>query len=376
MEKTEINELRKLFTLEKCGISKIVGCYVNGDKNKLANVDELFGVLPEEEQHKYFEIFRKSLSGQLGKNLLNMEFNESAHDEQRDFLIRLRDSELKDEKLLDEFYDKVIDSYNYVGNFFIILVYQSYDVPSITNDNMENEDASEEVYRFILCSICPVELSKPGLEYYETENTFHNSERSYMVGLPDMGFLFPAFTERSEDRDKLLLYTKDSKEFDLGFMNYVLNCRVPLPAIRQKDIFNDIITETLEEECDYEVVKNIHEELSTIIETRKEDPAVPETISKKEIKNILESSGVKSERLDNFDKRYDAHFEDSKEEDKSFYVRNLYPVTNKVEIRTSNVSIKVDADMMDIVETKIIDGKKCLVIRVDEELFVNGIRVN
>ncbi len=356
MEKTEINELRKLFTLEKCGISKIVGCYVNGDKKKLANIDEFFGVLPEEEQHKYFEIFRKTLSGQTGKNLLNMEFNESAHDLQRDFLIRLRDSELKDENLLNEFYDKVIDSYNYIGNYLIILVYQSYDVPSITSDNMENEDASEEVYRFVLCSICPVELSKPGLEYFEIENTFHNSERSYMVGLPDMGFLFPAFNERCEDRDSLLLYTKDSKEFDLGFMNYVLNCRVPLPAPRQKDIFNDIITETLEEACDYEVVKNIHEELSSIIETRKEDLSVPETISKKEMKNILENSGVKSERLENFDKRYDAHFEDTKEEDNSFYVKNLYPTANKVEIKTANVSIKVDADKMDVIETKIIDG--------------------
>lgn len=376
MEKKEINELRKLFTLEKCGISKVVGCYVNGDKVKLANIDELFGVLPEEEQHKYFEIFRKSLSGQTGKNLLNMEFNETAKDEQRDFLIRLRDSELKDEKILDEFYDKVIESYNYVGNYIIILAYQSYDVPSITSDNMENEDASEEVYRFVLCSICPVELSKPGLEYFEVENTFHNSERSYMVGLPDMGFLFPAFTERCEDRDRLLLYTKDSKEFDIGFMNYVLNCRVPIPAPRQKDIFNEIIAETLEDECDYETVKNIHEELSSIIETRKEDPTVPETISKKEIKNIFENSGVNVERMENFDRRYDAHFEEEKEEEKSFYVKNLYPAANKVEIKTANVSIKVDADKMDVIETKIIDGKKCLVIRVDEELIVNGIRVN
>lgn len=376
MEKKEINELRKLFTLEKCGISKVVGCYVNGDKVKLANIDELFGVLPEEEQHKYFEIFRKSLSGQTGKNLLNMEFNETAKDEQRDFLIRLRDSELKDEKILDEFYDKVIESYNYVGNYIIILAYQSYDVPSITSDNMENEDASEEVYRFVLCSICPVELSKPGLEYFEVENTFHNSERSYMVGLPDMGFLFPAFTERCEDRDRLLLYTKDSKEFDIGFMNYVLNCRVPIPAPRQKDIFNEIIAETLEDECDYETVKNIHEELSSIIETRKEDPTVPETISKKEIKNIFENSGVNVERMENFDRRFDAHFEEEKEEEKSFYVKNLYPAANKVEIKTANVSIKVDADKMDVIETKIIDGKKCLVIRVDEELIVNGIRVN
>ncbi|MBQ9198702.1 MAG: DUF4317 domain-containing protein [Lachnospiraceae bacterium] len=376
MEKTEINELRKLFNLEKCGISKIVGCYVNGDKKKLANIDEFFGVLPEEEQHKYFEIFRKTLSGQTGKNLLNMEFNESAHDSQREFLIRLRDSELKDESLLNEFYDKVIDSYNYIGNYLIILVYQSYDVPLVTNDNMENEDASEEVYRFMLCSICPVELSKPGLEYFETENTFHNSERSYMVGLPDMGFLFPAFNERCEDRDSLLLYTKDSKEFDLGFMNYVLNCRVPIPAPRQKDIFNEIITETLEDECDYEIVKNIHEELSDIIQTRKDDPTVPETISKKDIKNIFENSGVKAERMENFERRYDSHFEDTKEEDKSFYVKNLYPTANKVEIKTANVSIKVDADKMDVVETRIIEGKKCLVIRVDEELIVNGIRVN
>ena len=374
MEKTEVNELKKLFDLEKCGISQVVGCYVNGEKKKVANINEFFKVLPEEEQHKYFDIFRKSLSGQLGRNLIDMEFTKEAYDNQRDFLIRLRDSALKDEKLLDEFYDKIIESYEYIGNYLILLINQDYDVPTISTDNIENEDASEEVYRFILCAICPVELSKPGLEYIEEQNTFHNGERSYMVGLPETSFLFPAFTDRSEDRDRILLYTKDTKEFFDNFINCVLNCQIPLPANKQKDVFQDILTETLENECNYELIKNIHEEVNAVIETKKEDPEVSETLTKKEIKNILENSGVNQPKLERFEESFDTHFNEVEKEAATINVKNIFPA-KKVEIKTADVLIKVDADKMDAIQTQMIDGKRCLVIRVDEELVVDGIPV-
>ena len=211
MTRKEINEIKSQYTLEDCAIARMSGCYVDGEKNKVTKINEIFLNLPEEEKHKYFDIFKKTLSGTPGKNLLDMQFTMDSYADGgiRDALYKVRDSELKDESVLDEFYDKVIQNYYYPGNYLILLIHQVYDIPGKTSDGIDMEDASDEVYNYILCSICPVTLSKPGLGYVEESHEFHNQEQFHMVDVPDIGFLFPAFNDRSEDGDKLLFYTKN-----------------------------------------------------------------------------------------------------------------------------------------------------------------------
>ena len=138
MIKKEINEIKSLFNIEDCGIRKIACCYVNGEKEKVTKFTETFLNLPEEERHKYFDIFRKTLSGTQGKNLLDMKFNLSAYGEDgaQAMLMELKNTGLEDEKLLDSFYDKIIKSYNYPGNYIIILINQTYDIPGKTTDGI------------------------------------------------------------------------------------------------------------------------------------------------------------------------------------------------------------------------------------------------
>ncbi len=95
-----------------------------------------------------------------------MQFTLDAYGDKQphDFLLELRDSELKDENKLNELYDKIIANYYYPGNYLILVINQAYDVPGMTADNIAMEDASDEVYNYILCCICPVTLSKPGLD--------------------------------------------------------------------------------------------------------------------------------------------------------------------------------------------------------------------
>ena len=201
MIRKEINEIKGQYTLQDCGILKLRGCYVDGEKNKVTKLSETFLNLPEEEKHKYFDIFKKTLSGTPGKNLLDMKFNVDAYasDGARTKLFALRDSELKVVTLLDEFYDRVITSYNYPGNYLILLINQVYDVPGKTSDGIEMEDASDEVYSYILCSICHVTLSKPGLGYNEENNEFHDLRQFHMVDVPDIGFLFPVLIFTDHD---------------------------------------------------------------------------------------------------------------------------------------------------------------------------------
>lgn len=373
MTRKELNEIKSQYTLEDCGILRLCGCYVDGERNKITQFNENFLNLPEEEKHKYFDIFKKTLSGTPGKNLVDMKFNVDAYADEgaRTFLMNLRDSGLKDDRLLNEFYDRIINNYSYVGNYLILLINQVYDIPAVTTDNIEMDDASDEVYSYILCSICHVNLSKPGLGYDEEDNNFHDKKQNHMVDVPDVGFLFPAFNKRSADEDMTLFYTKDVSEFEDGLIDCLLDCAVPLPAKQQKETFTSLVNEVLGEEADLEIVKNIHENLEQIIEEKKQESPAPVMLDKTEMKDLLEKSGVKEEKLENFEE----HFEMAAGEHGKLVASNVSS-GKKFEVKTPDVVIKINSDKTDIVSTQVIDGRQCLVIQIDERLEVNGISVN
>lgn len=371
MTKQEISEIKKLLTPKKCSITRICGCYVDGEKNKKADFKQSFLALPEEEMFKYFEILRKNLSGSLGKNLLTLEFplkTEEAGGTQ-EFLLRLRDSRLKDEALLEEFYDRIIANYEFVGNYLILVIHDAYDVPGKTSDGIEMEDASDEVYEYILACICPVELSKPGLSYNPEENNFQNRIRDWVVSLPETGFLFPAFNDRSSDIHSTLYYSKDSEELREGFVSELLGCPLPLSAGDQKETFQAIIEETLGDDCDIEIVKNIHDKLTEIAEEHKDEPE-PLVLAKNEVKTILADSGVSNEKLEEFDRHYD----ETAGETTSLLASNVMN-TRTFEVKTPDVVIKVSPDRTDLIETRNINGRECLVIALDGGVIVNGITV-
>lgn len=371
MIKTEINEIKKLFTQSKCSITRICGCYVDGEKNKKTELKEAFLALPEEDIFKYFEIFRKTLSGSLGKNLFNMEFPLATESEggTQEFLLKLRDSKLKDDALLESFYDKIIESFDYPGNYLILLIHDAYDIPGKTTDGIMMEDASDEVYEYLLCSICPVNLSKPGLSYNSVTNTFQNRIRDWIVDMPETGFLFPAFNDRGSDLHSTLFYSKDAADLHDTLVEHVLGCVLPLTAGSQKETFQVLIEETLGEDCEYEVVKNIHEKLNEMVEEHKDVPE-PLFLNKNEVKSLLIGSGVEEKKLDSFDQCYDA----TAGEKTSLMVSNVFNA-KAFEVKTPDVSIKVNPERLDLVETRNINGRPCLVIEINDQVEVNGIPV-
>lgn len=372
MNKTEVTEIKKIFKKDDNGITRICGCYVDGEKNKRVELKEAFYSLPEEEMFKYVDIFRKTMSGTLGKNLMNMEFpmeEETNDDGKQKFMMKLVDSGLQDDALLDKFYDMVIKTYEYTGNYLIVLIHTAYDIPSITADGIENEDASDYVYNFILCSICPVKLSKAGLCYNPENNSIEDCDRDWIVQAPANGFLFPAFNDRNTDIHSLLYYAKNADEVDIDFSYNLLGCTFPIPAKEQKETFHALVEESLGTTCDYEMVKNLHENLNEMIEENKENPE-PLELDKEDVKKILSSCGVSEEKIDVFEEK----FTENIGEDQKLVADNIANL-RKFEVRTPNVTIQVNPDRTDLVNTQIIDGVPCIVIECSDEVEVNGIRV-
>lgn len=372
MNKTEIAEIKKLFKKDDNGITRICGCYVDAEKQKRLELKEAFYSLPEEEMFKYVEILRKTLSGTLGKNLMNMEFpteEETKEDGKQKMLMELVQSKLENTELLDKFYDMVIDTYDYTGNYLIILIHDAYDIPSVTSDGMENFDASDYVYDFILCSICPVKLSKACLCYNPEKNSIEDCMRDWLVQPPENGFLFPAFNERNTDIHSLLYFAKNADDADIDFSYDLLGCTFPLPAKEQKETFQTIVEESLGSTCEYEIVKNIHENLNEMIAENKENPE-PLELDRGDIKKLLTESGVPEEKMEVFEEK----FTESIGESQTLVADNIANV-RKFEVRTPDVTIQVNPSRTDLVETRVIDGVPCLVIECNDQVEVNGIRV-
>lgn len=371
MNKKEISEIKKLLSPANCAITRICGCYVDAEKNQRMKMKEAFLSLPEEVMFKYFNIFRKSLSGSINKNIMNMEFlpEQEAVGGTQEFLLKIRDSELKNDELIEEFYERVMETYICGGNYYIILVYGSYDIPGRASDNLDIDDASDYVYNFIQCSICPVKLSKPGLHYNSEINHMENSIPDWMVDVPDAGFLFPAFNDRNADIHNLIYYAKNPEVLQTDFIDQLLGCSSPLSAKTQKETFQYLIEETLGDTCDYETVMNIHEKLNELITEHKEDPE-PVTLGGQEIKKLFENSGVKNEKLAEFD----AHYEALAGEETSFAATNLMDIRCN-EIKTRDITVKLTPDNVQKARCRIIDDVPCLVVELTDVLELNGIEV-
>lgn len=372
MNKKEVAEIKKRFTKTKCSFTRLCGCYVDAEKQKRLTLKEAFLSLPEEEMFKYIDIFRKTLSGSIGKTMLNMEFpmeQETKEDGTQRFLMKLLESKLTDDDLLNEFYDKIISVYNYPENYFIILTHDAYDIPKITSDGVENFDASEYVYDYILCCICPVKLTKPGLCYNAETNHIQDRIRDWVVEAPQSGFLFPAFNDRNMDIHNLLYYSKKSDELDAAITEEVLGCQLPLPAKSQKETFNNILEESLGLDCDYEVVKTIHENLNQMLAETSEEPE-PLALAKEDMSHLLMKSGVEEKEIETFETRFD----ETVGEDQCLMAANISS-PKKFEVATPDVKVTVNPQRTDLVETKIIDGVPYLMIEINDLVEVNGIQV-
>ncbi|WP_055669875.1 DUF4317 domain-containing protein [Desnuesiella massiliensis] len=317
MRKKDILELKRRFKKDHCTFTKMCGCYVNGEKHIILKFRETFLNLDEDEYFKYLEIAKKVLSGTIGNNILELNFptNEALTNERQISLMQLKNSQLKDDALLDDFYELIIDSYDYTGNFLILVFHDAYDIITKTTDNGK-VDESEEVYEYVLCAICPVSLSEPGLRYFEEENKIKARIRDWVVDAPTNGFVFPAFIDRSSDVNSVMYYTKNAKDTHPELMENALGCYSKQTATIQKETFQSIIKDSFsadEEKAD-KIFMEIQENLNTMIEEYNsiydDTDCEPITLTKKDIQTLLIESGVPEEITTKIEKSYIENFGD------------------------------------------------------------------
>ena len=373
MNEKEVGEIRRRIRPDKNSIPCVLGC-CNKEKGEIVSqFRQSLAIMQEDELEKLLTLLRKTLSGGIGKNLMDLSFStqQVADSDEHRLLMALRESALEDPEVVTAFFEKTAASLTMEGNYLILLARDVYDVPYRAKDGERLEDASEEVFSYLLCGICPVKTTKPALGYYLSDNEFRTCDIDWLVAPPEAGFLFPAFDDRSSNIYNALYYSRNTGEIHPELIEGLFNVEPPMPAAVQKEAFQEILSETLSEECSYDVIQGVDEQLREMVAEHKANHVEePLQVSRQAVVGILEDCGVSEERVEAFDGRYREVFG----EEEGLSPRNLVDST-RVTLTTPGISVQVKPECSRLVETKYIDGAKYILIRVEEGVEVNGIPV-
>ena len=374
MTENEIAEIRRRIKHDKNNITVLKGCCVNGKKEISAEFSQTVGLLSLEEGENLFKILKKTLSGRLGKNLIDVSFStdQVADSDEHRLMMRLLDSELEDAEARHALYERIIGSFPTDDSYIIFLGCDKYDVPNKSGNDEEMPDDSDEMFRYILCSVCPVKLTKTGISFFAEDLSFRNIGADMAISAPETGFMFPAFDDRSTNIYNALFYTRSAGDDYKQTAEAIFNTEYPMPAEEQRENFRSLIAETAAKECSYEFVQSVHEHITEMIDehknSRQEEPLL---IGKKDVKRVLEDCGASDENIASFDERYDTTFGEKTE---------LSPLNiidpKQFEVKTPDVTIKVSPEKSYLLETRMIDGTKYVLIRAEEGVEVNGVGIS
>lgn len=374
MNQKELMELRRRFRQEKSGISHIYGCYVNSSREIISWVDASLGRMQQDEQEIYLSLLKKALTGALDKNLLPITFStQQVMDSPEHRLLQtLRQTALKDQEAREALCRKIVETMD-MGerNYLILLAADAYDVPGRGSDGEELADGSEQVFRYIVCAICPVKAPELELRYSTEEKAFRSCSTGHIASPPELGFLFPAFDGRCANIYGALYYSKSAAEIHPEVVDAVFHVTPPLPAPEQKGIFDTALQDTLRQDCSFAVVQAVHEQIFTLLHDHKEsrDPEPP-AISVEEAADILRSSGVSQEQAQAFQKQCETEYG----QDASLNPGNIVE-SRRFEVCTPEVKISVAPENSYLIETRVLQGRKYLLIPASGGVQINGIQI-
>jgi len=375
MNKKNIAEIRRRMNLDKNNIGHIKGCYVSKLKEIVFKFDESYNLLPEDVAEKYLAIFRKTLSGAIGRTLLPVSIptNELTGEKYK-LLSGMREKLLSDDGQLDAFYKKVIETYSTdteEGGYVILLCEDVYDIMFKSKNDEEFDEGSENTFSYFICAICPVSTTKSELMCDHAEKNFHSSHPDTVLTRPDIGFMYPAFEGNGANIYEALFYTSDTGADCSDFSDAIFGSELPMPAKTQKATFQSVLSEALEDECSFDVAESVREHICEVISDNKEnrnDEPVP--VTKRSVGRFLRESGVSDEKIETFGKNFDEQFGAGID----LPPENLVN-TKQFEVTTPDVSIKVNPERKDLVQIREIDGMKYITVLIDDEIEVNGVKI-
>lgn len=370
MIEKEIGEIRRRYRKDKSNISRICGCFVNEQKEVISKFDQSIGLMQEDDADALLSVLKKILSGSIGRNLIEIDFsaNEVASGDAHKLLSDLRRTELRESEIVDSLYEQIISSYEYDGNYLILVAHDKYDVFSHSADGERGESC--ETFSYIICAVCPIRSGRAALSFYVPGNCFRTVCADTMISAPEFGFMFPAYEDGGANIYGALYYTKDLRDSHDAVVDALFSSELPMPAAEQKDTFGAILQSAMEEDCSMKVVRSVFSQVNQMIAEHKEQKIEsPMVMSKDDAADMLRYCGVPEERVNVFEEKYAEEFGESAE----INPKNVTEPSLKV--KTQDVTIKINAGHSDLIETRVIDGVKYIMIRAEDDVEVNGVNI-
>lgn len=191
INREDMLELTRRMTPSRTSITRIAGCYVDKESEFDGSFNTNFLKLPPSERAKNLNLAKAVPFSETNVNLKKYEFSQNARKPggMWQLLMAMRECGLKNDALMDTFYDIVMENYHTESGYAILFFHDRYDIPAKAADK-ERLWESEEVFEYLICVICSL-------------------EGEYEPGSPECGFLFPAFTDRSGDLNHIAVFQAD-----------------------------------------------------------------------------------------------------------------------------------------------------------------------
>lgn len=319
----------------------------------------------QSEQEEIVSIIKKVLTGKIGKVLTEYEFPITTEKKNvsQELLMNMKISQFEDDDLNEIFINKIKDGVKTDGAYTVLSVNFTISVYD------KNADHSDEV-SFVVTAFCPIKLRIDGFIYNDESNTVEKkTSTDRILEQASDGFMFPTFTDRQEDVNHVMYFSKNAGKPNVGIIENVLGCKYIMSSEQQKTYFWGMVANVLGEDLNYDMIVNINEKLSDLVQAS-EGLKEAREIDCADIQHILEKCDVPKDKLDDFGKIYDKVMSSRYS---SFIAANV--CDEKVNIKFGNSSLKIDykkaATALDV---QMVNGRKCLVFPLDSaEISVLGI---
>lgn len=380
MIKKEVAHIRKQFKLDHdmMSIYDILNVYIMKDSKEIYHWERLpFEMVDREKQELYMGNFKKLLTGELDHKLFELKFLEEAEDPAQvllhQALITGDPEEWQDLMLL--LVDRMLKDTLYERDMVVTFVRGQYYRPTKdrNEDAVESEKNEMFAHPYILCSVNSTEKQRKSILFDYVEREFKYNvivDPIIKLSTPEQGFFYPSVTDNYSDVNRVLYCTGKSNFPDPHFITDVLNAERSVTALEERAIFEDIVKEVAGEQLDVATIAQVYEEIHQVIETN-EDQEEPPRLDYKDVERVLKASGVENVTSEKVELAFQTIVDDKNYEMKASSVIPKF-TTKSIKIDTKVATISVSPQDLRYVRQVNYQGKRCIMIEVDEDAVIEG----
>ncbi|RDU38014.1 hypothetical protein DRW41_00090 [Neobacillus piezotolerans] len=381
MNNKDVSTVRKQFKIdnERLNITEIFNVYVKKETSEIYHMESHpFGMLEQFQQELFMENFKKVVAGQLDSKLFDLKFRRGEEGSTQTILfesLHYADTAAWQEGML-AIVAKLFDGLFYEMDTVVTFIRGEFRIQTRMRSTDSEEGGDDEVFahKFILCSLNRTDQPKSALIFDYIEKAFKASsavDPIINLSAPMFGFLFPTFNQGAADVNHILYSAGKPNQPSPHFVEHVLSCEPINTAKEEKDNFEQVLQTLIGEKVETEVLSNIYSEINKVVKEAAEAEEIEAPmLDYHDVERILADSGVKDITSEKVEFAFKNVLDNEKKEIKA---SSLVPKTVKINTKVATVTISPE-DLKNV-RYVTINGKRCLLLEVEEDAVVEGFQL-